>query len=88
MPKTIFKKLQKRSKWPNVFYFYFCGETNKYFIFYQKTILRYFIHLCDKYNELLLLEHFLKHSSFGDILILRFACSYISYVAEQKKSLK
>ena len=46
------------------------------------------MHLYDKCNELFLFEHFLKHSSLGDILILLFACSYISYVAEQKKSLK
>ena len=46
------------------------------------------MHLHGKYNELLLDEHFLKHTSFGDILILLFACPYISYVAEQKKSLK
>ena len=44
--------------------------------------------LSDKYNEVNSIEHFLKHSSYGDMLILRFACSYISYVAEQKKSLK
>ena len=44
--------------------------------------------LSDKYNEVNSIEHVLKHSSYGDMLILRFACSYISYVAEQKKSLK
>ena len=46
------------------------------------------MHLYDKYKKLNSVEHFLKHSSFGDRLILLFAWSYISYVAEQKKSLK
>ena len=46
------------------------------------------MHLYDKHNEVFELGYFLKHSSFGDILILLLVCSYISYVAEQKKSLK
>ena len=69
-------------------FLYFCGETNKYFILHQKNILRYCVHLYHKHKELFSIEHFLKHSSFGDILILLFACTYISYVEEQKKPLK
>ena len=42
------------------------------------------MHLFDKYKELDSVGYFLKHSSFGDMLILLFACSYISYVAGQK----
>ena len=46
------------------------------------------MHLYDKFEELKSCEHFLKYSSFGNILILLFAWSHILYVAEQKKSLK
>ena len=37
----------------------------------------------DKYKELSYVEHFLKHSGDGDMLILLFACSYISYIAKK-----
>ena len=46
------------------------------------------MHFDDKYEELDPIEYFSKHSSYGDILILLFACRYISYVLEQKKLLK
>ena len=42
------------------------------------------MHLYDEYKDIYHFEHFLKHSRFGDILILLFACSY---VAEQKSHL-
>ena len=48
----------------------------------------YCMHLYDKFKELISLEHFFKHSSFGNILTLLFACSYISYVVEQKSLYK
>ena len=41
----------------------------------------YGMQLYDKCEVISALVHFLKHSNFGDMLILLFACSYISYVA-------
>ena len=65
----------------------FVGK-DRYFILQQENIRRYCIHLYDKYKEFNWVEHFLKHPSLRDVLILLFACTYILYVAEQKKSLK
>ena len=65
--------------------FFFSVEAIRYFILHQKNILRYCMHLHDKDNKLYSLEYLLKHSSFRDILILLFACAYISYVEESLK---
>ena len=51
-------------------------------LFCIKFFLRQCIHLYDKYKDRNSFDRFLKHSSFGDILILLFGCSYISYAAE------
>ena len=63
--------------------FYFCGEANRYFILRQKILQR--IEGTCMTNMKNSVEHFLKHSSFEDMLILLFASSHISYVEELKK---
>ena len=55
-----------------------------FFILHQKNILSYCMQLREKFKELNSVKHFLKHSTFGVILILLFACSFTSYVAEQE----
>ena len=50
-------KVEKRKKIDmnflfSVSFFYFCGETNKYFILHQKNILRCYMYLYDKYKDL------------------------------------
>ena len=60
--------------------FYFSGDTNKYFVLLQKIILKYYMHLYDKYKALNSLERFLMHSSYGDMLIILFGKQKVTWV--------
>ena len=54
----------------------------------KKYFLMCDMHLYNNNEQFTYRKYFLKHSSYGIILILVFTSPYISYVAEQKKSLK